>query len=483
MHIGRTHKWKFVVVGLLLLLLGVFNVGGAFAQGDDEIDPYALAINTVWVLFAGSLVFFMQAGFGFLEAGFVRARNVGNILMENFIDTAITGISYWAIGFGIMFGAGSALIGTEFFLLLDIPDIYAGIPTLAFFFFQFAFSAAASTIASGALAERTRFKADLVYSAIVSGVIYPIVGHWIWQSEGMLAQLGFWDFAGSTVVHSLGAYVALMGTLFLGARRGKSFGKNAQGIPGHSMTIAALGTFILWLGWFGFNPGSTLSGMAASDIALIMVNTNLAACAGAFVALTLGWWQSGVPQLPWAFNGTLAGLVAITAPCAWVTPWESIIIGAIGGAVMYMGVYMLERFKIDDPVGAVPVHGFGGVWGTLAVGIFAYSTSGGPVGLLHGGGLEQLGIQATGVVVVAAFVLTSSAVMFATIRATIGLRVPAQAEVMGLDIFEHGLVTYPEFTNAFSVPTEPKPGSPHAKPPAPGVKPSVGGLVKAGGED
>lgn len=483
MHIGRTHKWKFVVVGLLLLLLGVFNVGGAFAQGDDEIDPYALAINTVWVLFAGSLVFFMQSGFGFLEAGFVRARNVGNILMENFIDTAITGISYWAIGFGIMFGAGSALIGTEFFLLLDIPDIYAGIPTLAFFFFQFAFSAAASTIASGALAERTRFKADLVYSAIVSGVIYPIVGHWIWQSEGMLAQLGFWDFAGSTVVHSLGAYVALMGTLFLGARRGKSFGKNAQGIPGHSMTIAALGTFILWLGWFGFNPGSTLSGMAASDIALIMVNTNLAACAGAFVALTLGWWQSGVPQLPWAFNGTLAGLVAITAPCAWVTPWESIIIGAIGGAVMYMGVYMLERFKIDDPVGAVPVHGFGGVWGTLAVGIFAHSTTGGPVGLLHGGGLEQLGIQAIGVVVVAAFVLTSSAVMFATIRATIGLRVPAQAEVVGLDIFEHGLVTYPEFTNAFSVPTEPKPGSPHAKPPAPGVKPSVGGLVKAGGED
>ncbi len=482
MRVRRFHRRRLAIAGLVLVLLGAINAGSVFAQGDSATDPYALAINTVWVLFAGSLVFFMQAGFGFLEAGFVRARNVGNILMENFIDTAITGISYWVIGFGIMFGAGSAFIGTEFFLLLDIPDTYAGIPTLAFFFFQFAFSAAASTIASGALAERTRFKADLVYSAIVSGLIYPIVGHWIWQSEGFLAQMGFWDFAGSTVVHSLGAYVGLMGTLFLGARRGKSFGKNAQGIPGHSMTIAALGTFILWLGWFGFNPGSTLSGMAAADISLIMVNTNLAACAGAFVALALGWWQSGVPQLPWAFNGTLAGLVAITAPCAWVTPWESIIIGAIGGAVMYVGVYLLERLKVDDPVGAVPVHGFGGVWGTLAVGIFANSTTGGPVGLLHGGGLDQLGTQAVGVIVVAAFVLSSAAVMFAVIRATIGLRVPAQAEVLGLDIYEHGLVTYPEFTNAFSVPAEPKPGSPHARPRVPGAQPAVPDFVSAGSD-
>jgi Amt family ammonium transporter len=482
MGIHRTHKRKVAIVVALLLLLGVFNVGGVLAQGEGESDPYALAINTVWVLIAGALVFFMQAGFGFLEAGFVRAKNVGNILMENFIDTAITGISYWAIGFGIMFGAGSAFMGTQFFLLLDIPDTYAGIPTLAFFFFQFAFSAAASTIASGALAERTRFKADLLYSAIVSGLIYPIVGHWIWQSEGLLAQMGFWDFAGSTVVHSLGAYVGLMGTLFLGARRGKSFGKNAQGIPGHSMTVAALGTFILWLGWFGFNPGSTLSGMAAADIALIMVNTNLAACAGAFAVLALGWWQSGVPQLPWAFNGTLAGLVAITAPCAWVTPLESVVIGAIGGAVMYAGVYILERFRIDDPVGAVPVHGFGGVWGTLAVGIFANSTTGGPVGLLHGGGLEQLGIQAVGVVVVAAFVLTSAGVMFAIIRATIGLRVPEQAEMLGLDIYEHGLVTYPEFTNAFSVPAEPKPGSPHARPRVPSAQPTAADFLKAGSD-
>lgn len=483
MSIHRTPKTKVAIAVLMLVLLGVFNVGAALAQGEGDSDPYALAINTMWVLIAGSLVFFMQAGFGFLEAGFVRAKNVGNILMENFIDTAITGISYWAIGFGIMFGAGSAFLGTEFFLLLDIPDTYAGIPTLAFFFFQFAFSAAASTIASGALAERTRFKADLVYSAIVSGLIYPIVGHWIWQSEGLLARMGFWDFAGSTVVHSLGAYVGLMGTVFLGARRGKSFGKNAQGIPGHSMTVAALGTFILWLGWFGFNPGSTLSGMAASDIALIMVNTNLAACAGAFVALALGWWQSGVPQLPWAFNGTLAGLVAITAPCAWVTPLESLIIGAIGGAVMYAGVYLLERLKIDDPVGAVPVHGFGGVWGTLAVGIFANSKTGGPVGVLHGGGLEQLGIQLVGVIVVAAFVLSSAGIMFALIRATIGLRVPEQAEVLGLDIFEHGLVTYPEFTNAFSVPAEPKPGSPHARPRAAGTPAPVADLLGAGGKD
>ncbi len=474
MHIRRTLKVKGAAILLVLLLLVVFNRGGALAQGEGETDQYALAINTVWVLITGVLVFFMQAGFTFLEAGFIRARNVGNILMETFLDNAVTGLGFFVVGFGIMYGAGNAFFGTEFFFLNNLPDTYAGVASFAFFFFQYAFVAASVTIASGAMAERTRFGADMLYSFTVSGLIYPLVGHWIWNSEGFLATMGFRDFAGSTVVHSLGAYVALMGTLFLGARRGKSFAKGAQGIPGHSMTLATLGTCILWLGWFGFNPGSTLSGMAVGDISLITVNTNLAASAGAFTAVILGWWQSGVPQLPWALNGALAGLVGITAPCAWVTPGESVVIGAIAAALMYAAVFILERLKIDDPVGAVPVHGFGGVWGTLAVGIFANSTTGGPVGLLHGGGLNQLGIQAFGAVVVAAFVLISAFVLFSVIRATVGLRVAPQAEITGLDIYQHGLVTYPEFTNAFSVPAEPKPGSPHAEPRALGAQPAVG---------
>jgi Amt family ammonium transporter len=460
---------KFAVFIIAASALSFLQIEQVFAQEDqlDQLDQtlaqYSLAIDTVWVLIAGFLVFFMQAGFAFLEAGFVRAKNVGNILMENFIDTAITGLTFWAVGFGIMFGAGSAIIGREFFFLLDIPDTYGGVPTLAFFFFQFAFSAAASTIASGAMSERVRFKSDLVYSVIVSALIYPVVGHWIWQGDGWLAQLGFADFAGSTVVHSTGAYVGLIGAMFLGPRKGKSFRSGAEGIPGHSMTMAALGTFVLWLGWFGFNPGSTISGMAANDIALITVNTNLAACMGAIVAVFIGWYQSGVPQLPWAFNGALAGLVAITAPCAWVTPGESILIGGAGAVAMYAGVILLERFKIDDPVGAVGVHGFGGICGTLAVGLFA-NVEGGPIGLLHGGGSALLLNQAIGVIAVMGFVVGSSVVMFGGIKAIIGLRVPVQAEDMGLDVYEHGLNTYPEFTNGFGTPTTPTPGSPHAEP-------------------
>lgn len=452
---------KFAVVIITAFALNFLQIEQAFAQ-EDQLDQYALAINTVWVLIAAFLVFFMQAGFALLEAGFIRAKNVGNILMENFIDTAITGITFWAVGFGIMFGAGGAIIGREFFFLMDIPETYAGVPTLAFFFFQFAFSAAASTIASGAMSERVKFKSDLVYSMIVSALIYPVVGHWIWHGDGWLASLGFMDFAGSTVVHSTGAYVGLVGAMYLGPRKGKSFRTGAEGVPGHSMTMAALGTFILWLGWFGFNPGSTISGMAANDIALITVNTNLAACAGALVAVFIGWRQSGVAQLPWAFNGALAGLVAITAPCAWVSPAASVLIGAVGAGVMYAGVILLERFKIDDPVGAVGVHGFGGVWGTLSVGLFANAADG-PVGLLYGGSAELLFNQFVGVIAVMGFVVGSSVVMFASIKAIIGLRVPAQAEDMGLDVYEHGLVTYPEFTNGFSAPTAPTPGSPHAE--------------------
>lgn len=469
-HTRSISRWLLI----FLLIFGMTTIlfGGVSAQeGIDDSDTteevvetttadedsatlatLVANLDTVWMLLAAFLVFFMQAGFALVEAGFVRARNVTNILMKNFFDLALGSIAFWAIGFGVMFGTSNGIFGTDWFFLNNIPDVFPGltVPTLAFFFFQFAFAATAATIASGAMAGRTEFVAYLIYSFVVTAIIYPFVGHWIWGG-GWLASLDtpFWDFAGSTVVHSTGAWVGLVGAIFLGARRGR-FGSGAAPIPGHSMTLATLGTFILWLGWFGFNPGSQLNADGAS-IALITVTTNLAAAAGAITSMSLGWYLVGKPQLPWALNGALAGLVAITASTAFVTPSEAVIIGAIGGLIMYIGVGVLENFKIDDPIGAVSVHGFCGVWGTLAVGIFA-NVDGGPVGLLHGGGFAQLTSQLIGIVSVAIFVLTSAFILFSIIRATVGLRVPAEAELLGLDIYEHGMVNYPEFTNSPSEP-------------------------------
>jgi Amt family ammonium transporter len=415
----------------------------------EEVMATIDNLDTVWILVAGFLVFFMQAGFALVEAGFVRARNVTNIMMKNFFDLSIGAIAFWAIGFGIMFGTGNSIFGKEWFFLKDLPDVYPGltIPGFAFFFFQFAFAATAATIASGAMAERTEFKGYLIYSGLVTAFIYPLVGHWIWGG-GWLASMDtpFLDFAGSTVVHSTGAWVGLMGALFLGARRNR-FGKEGSPIPGHSMTLAALGTFILWLGWFGFNPGSQLNADGAS-IALITVTTNIAAAAGALSAMFIGWYVVGKPQLPWGLNGALAGLVAITAPCAFVTPTEAVIIGAIGGMIMFIGVNVFEKFEVDDPVGAISVHCLCGVWGTLSVGIFAAD-----IGLLHGGGADQLITQIIGIIAVGVFVLSVAAVMFSVIKATVGLRAPEEAEILGLDIFEHGMVNYPEFTNSPSEPS------------------------------
>ncbi len=417
---------------------------------EDESGDIISNLDTVWMLVAGFLVFFMQSGFALVEAGFVRARNVTNIFMKNLFDLAIGSIVFWALGFGIMFGTGNAFFGTEWFFLSGIPDVFPGlaVPTLAFFFFQFAFAATAATIASGAMAERTEFTAYLGYSIVVTAIVYPVVGHWIWGG-GWLASMDtpFTDFAGSTVVHSTGAWVGLVGAIMLGARRNR-FGRGSAPMPGHSMTLAALGTFILWLGWFGFNPGSQLDADGMS-IALITVTTNLAAAAGAITAMSLGWYFVGKPQLPWGLNGALAGLVAITAPCAFVTPAEAIIIGAIGGLIMYIGVNALERFEVDDPIGAVSVHGFAGVWGTLAVGLFAADS-----GLLHGGGIDLLISQVIGIVAVAVFVIAAAVVLFSILKATVGLRVSAEGETLGLDIYEHGMVNYPEFTNS---PSEPVP--------------------------
>lgn len=414
----------------------------------EEAAPEISNLDTVWIIITAALVFFMQAGFALVEAGFVRAKVVVNIMMKNLFDFVVGSIAYWAVGFGLMFGAGNAFFGTEWFFLQGLPEVYPGltISGYAFFFFQLVFAATAATIASGAMAGRTEFKGYLIYSFVVTLLVYPLVGHWIWGG-GWLAQLDtpFVDFAGSTVVHSVGGWIGLTGAIILGPRLNR-FGPDGVPMPGHSMTLATLGTFILWLGWFGFNPGSQLNADGAA-IALVTVTTNMGAAAGALAAMLIGWYMNGKPQLPWALNGALAGLVSVTAPCAFITPGEALLIGGIGGALMFIGVNLLERFKIDDVVGAFPVHGIGGIWGTLAVGLFHRD-----LGLLHGGGANQLVTQIIGIVSVAAFAVVASALIFFGLKAIGWLRATREGELLGLDIYEHAQVAYPEFTTSPSEP-------------------------------
>lgn len=422
-----------------------------------DVEVLTRNLDTVWLLLTAFLVFWMQAGFALVEAGSVRAKNITNILMKNFFDYVIGTIGFWAIGFALMFGGSGNFVGGDtWWFLDDIPEIYPGltVPFYAFFFFQLVFAATAATIVSGAMAERTEFKGYLIYSAVISMFIYPIVGHWIWGG-GWLAQRDtpFHDFAGSTVVHSTGAWLALVGAIFLGPRLGR-FGKNGGPIPGHSMTLLTLGVFILWLGWFGFNPGSQLNSDAAS-IAKVTVNTNIAAAAGALTALLIGLYLNGKYQLPLAANGALAGLVAITAPCAVVTPAESILIGAVGAVVMYAVIVLLEKLQIDDPVGAVGVHGGGGVWGTLSVGLFANTET--VSGLFHGGGADQLVSQAIGILSVAAYVGLTGVILFSVLKAIKWLRVSEHGETIGLDLYEHDTAAYPEFVKAPAVSAETSP--------------------------
>jgi len=430
-------KKLFLLAGLCSLALPVL------ALADDApytVEELARGINTVWVLIAAFLVFFMQAGFGMLEAGFTRAKNAANILMKNMMDFTMASLAYWIVGYGLMYGVGNAFIGSGFLFLSGIPELTSGVPTLAYWFFQVVFCAAAATIVAGAMAERTKFVAYLLYSFIISAVVYPIIGHWVWGG-GWLAQLGFLDFAGSTVVHSVGGWASLIGTVMLGARIGKFTpdGK-AKVLPGHNIPLAALGVLILWFGWFGFNPGSSLSGMDAYLISKVAVNTNLAAAAGCLVSMLVVWWQFGKPDLSMAINGSLAGLVAITAPCAWVSTSSSVIIGVIAGVVVVFGVQLLDNIKVDDPVGAIPVHGMCGVWGTLAVGLFHESQ-----GLLTGHGAHLLGVQALGSASVVGFTLVSMYVVFKVLKATVGLRVGQKEEIRGLDIGEHGIESYAGF--------------------------------------
>jgi len=405
----------------------------------------ATGLDTLWVLVTAFLVFFMQAGFGMVEAGFIRAKNVCNILTKNFLDFCMASLGFFLFGYAIMFGAGNGFLGWKGWFLVGAAS-GASVPLYAFWLFQAAFCGAAATIVAGGMAERMKFPAYLVYSFLISAFIYPIVGHWIWGG-GWLAARGFADFAGSTVVHTVGGFAALVGTVILGPRVDKY---NRDGtsnmLAGHSIPLASLGVFILWFGWFGFNPGSTLSVGNGDLIARVAVNTNLAAAMGGITAMLAVWKMFGKPDLSMAMNGALAGLVAITAPCAFVEPWAAILIGGTGGVLVVLGVILLDRLHVDDPVGAVPVHGLNGVWGTLSVGLFGQKALGlAHDGLFYGGGSAQLGIQLLGVVSVVVFIVAAMGTVFKLIDATLGLRVSRDEELRGLDIGEHGMESYAGF--------------------------------------
>ena len=411
----------------------------------EALNQIRVGLDTMWVLIAAFLVFFMQAGFGMVEAGFIRAKNTCNILTKNFLDFCMASLGFFIFGYAIMFGTGNGFMGFKGWFLVG-AESGAEIPLYAFWLFQAVFCGAAATIVAGGMAERMKFPAYLIYSFIISAFIYPIVGHWIWGG-GWLSKLGFADFAGSTVVHALGGFAALIGTIILKPRIGKYTPDGKPNvIAGHSIPLASLGVFILWFGWFGFNPGSTLGVGNGDLIARVAINTNLAAATGGILAMLTVWKMFGKPDLSMAMNGALAGLVAITAPCAFVEPLAAIIIGMVAGIIVVLGVVLLDKLNIDDPVGAVPVHGLNGIWGTLAIGLFGKESLGlANNGLFYGGGLVQLGIQLLGVTSVIAFILLTMGGLFKLIDSTIGLRVSREEELKGLDIGEHGMEAYAGF--------------------------------------
>jgi len=425
-----------------------------------------VAIDTMWVLIAAFLVFFMNDGFGFVEAGFCRAKNAVNILGKNFVVFGIASLAFYAVGFALMFGDGNSIMGLKGFFLMGADNSplkdkagysgifdaisWAGIPLMAKFFFQLAFAATAATIVSGCVAERIHYISYIVFSFVLVALMYPLTGHWIWGG-GWLQSMGFSDFAGSTVVHSVGGWAGLAGIIVLGPRIGKYLpdGK-PKAIPGHSMAMVFLGGMILWLGWFGFNPGSTMaaSGKNAFSIAHIVVTTNMACGAGILSATALAWIMIGKPDFSMTVNGALAGLVAITAPCAFVDVWASIVIGLVAGILVVFAVLFFDKIRIDDPVGALSVHLANGIWGTLAVGLFASQTLPGGIarnGLFYGGGFELLGIQAIGILSVGAFTFVLSLLLWYVIKMLFGLRVDSKEEQRGLDVGEMGMEAYSGF--------------------------------------
>jgi Amt family ammonium transporter len=453
------------------------------ATGGDIINP----LNTAWVLLGAFLVFGMQAGFTMLEAGFCRDRETVNVLVECLFDTCVCGLLHWGWGFAFMFGGGNAFVGwhmpgdpsKSLIWMRDVSVLstYAstGIPILAHYLFQFAFADCASTICSGAMVGRTRFVGDVLYSIGVSGLIYPIFGHWCWGPDGFLATMGspggflsslgmnFHDFAGSTVVHSIGGWVAIAGAIMLGPRLGRTFKRDGGGTPmlPHDLTIAVIGGLILWFGWYGFNPCSTLSIMDNAGVGRVATNTTLAACTGGLAAIFMMWFRTKKWDTTGILNGFLAGLVGITCPCYWVSGFGAACIGAVAGVIVILAMDLLEHWRIDDPVGAWPVHGACGIWGTLSLGLFAsgeYSAAGSSpfgvpsivpksaealTGLFYGGGMKVLGAQVIGSLIVCTATFASAMAMFAALNAVGLLRVSKEGELMGLDLDQHGISAYP----------------------------------------
>ena len=419
-------------------------------------------VDTMWVLITAFLVFFMNLGFAAVESGFARAKNCVNIMSKNFVVFAVSSLGFLFVGWGLMFGDGSPLVGLKGLFFVGGADnspaigeaykgVYSaiswtGVPLWAKFFFQLVFCGTAATIVSGAVAERIKYIAFIIFSFAMTMFIYPVVGHWVWGG-GWLAKMGMFDFAGSTVVHSIGGWAALAGVIMLGPRIGKFDNGNIKAIPGHNLSLATVGTFVLWFGWFGFNPGST---MAADPVAIshVAVTTNTAAAAAIMSATVVSWLLLGKPDLGMTLNGCLAGLVAITAPCAFVSVGSSLVIGVIAGVLVVLAVMMFDRLRLDDPVGALSVHLVNGVFGTICVGLFAQDKITGTAtgnGLFYGGGFKLLGAQLAAVVSVAVFVFVAALATWAILKAVIGIRVSREEELRGLDIGEHGNEAYSGF--------------------------------------
>ena len=416
-----------------------------------------MIIDTLWVMLAALLVFFMNLGFASVEAGMAQSKNTVNILSKNFIVFAVSSLGFMLLGWGLMFGGDNPFIGTQHLFILGSNDLSfyndtltSDVPFWGKFFFQLVFCGTAATIVSGAVAERIKYISFIIFSFVLTLVIYPIVGHWIWGG-GWLASMGFLDFAGDTVVHSVGGWAALAGVLILGPRHGK-YDKNGKpkAIPGHNMSLAVIGLFVLWLGWFGFNPGSTMSFQNPADVVHILMTTNTGAIAAVLTATITSWIFLGKPDLGMTINGCLAGLVAVTGSCAFISILSSLIIGAVAGVIVVFSVVIFDRKKIDDPVGATSVHLACGIFGTICVGLFAQAgvTSLSEVnGLFFGGGFRLLGIELIGIVAVGAFVFTASALVWLVLKKTMGIRVSRKEEMEGLDIHEHGNFAYPDFAS------------------------------------
>lgn len=454
----HTAAYRKILIPLFLLLFPLITTAQTSVPEEvsnaDKIAELSTGLNTVWMLLAAMLVFFMQPGFALVEAGFTRSKNTANILMKNLVDFMVGSILFWFIGFGLMFGVGN-VFGTPHLFDLDAMDniIQNGLPIEGFLIFQTVFCATSATIVSGAMAERTKFSMYLAYTIAISVLIYPVSGHWTWgggwlsnadPDSFMMSVFGytFHDFAGSTVVHSVGGWIALVGAAILGPRLGK-YGKDgkSKAIPGHNLTLACLGVFILWFGWFGFNPGSQLAAAGYGDqsaISHVFLTTNLAACTGGLLALIVSWIKYGKPSLSLTLNGILAGLVGVTAGCDLVSPMGAALIGAICGTVMIFAVEFIEhRLKIDDPVGASSVHGVCGSLGTILTGLFAVEG-----GTFYGGGFGFLGAQIFGVIIVSGWAALMGYIIFKVLDKVHGLRVPARIEEEGLDIYEHGESAY-----------------------------------------